>query len=219
MVTGASGLTAAWADGNTREAIFAAFRRRETYGTTGTRITVRFFGGWDYEPSVADVEDRTARAYAGGVPMGGVLSDPEGDAPTFAVWAARDARGGNLDRIQIVKGSVRDGVAEERIFDVALGGEGRRTSDGVQPVGNTVDLATATYENTIGAATLAAVWEDPDFDPASPAFYYVRALEIPTPRWTLYDSVATGVPLPEGVPTTLQERAFTSPIWYLPPRR
>ncbi len=223
MVTGASGLTAAWADRNTREAIFAAFRQRETYGTTGTRITVRFFGGWDYEPSLTDAEDRTARAYAGGVPMGGVLSGvpsgAEGNAPTFAVWAARDARSGNLDRIQIVKGSVRDGVAEERIFDVALGGEGRRTSDGVQPVGNTVDLATATYENTIGAATLAAVWEDPDFDPASPAFYYVRVLEIPTPRWTLYDSVATGVPLPEGVPTTLQERAFTSPIWYLPPRR
>ena len=219
MVTGASGLTAAWADRNTREAIFAAFRQRETYGTTGTRITVRFFGGWDYEPSLTDAEDRTARAYAGGVPMGGVLSGAKGNAPTFAVWAARDARSGNLDRIQIVKGSVRDGVAEERIFDVALGGEGRRTPDGVQPVGNTVDLATATYENTIGAATLAAVWEDPDFDPASPAFYYVRVLEIPTPRWTLYDSVATGVPLPEGVPTTLQERAFTSPIWYLPPRR
>ncbi len=225
MVTGASGLTAAWADENTREAIFAAFRRRETYGTTGTRIKVRFFGGWDFEPSLVEAEDRAARAYAGGVPMGGVLrgdtsgdGDPSG-APTLAVWAAKDARGGNLDRLQIVKGSLREGVAEERIFDVALGGEHRRTAEGVRPVGNTVDLATATYDNTIGAATLAAVWEDPEFDPASPAFYYVRALEIPTPRWTLYDSVATGIPLPEGVPATLRERAFTSPIWYLPTQR
>ena len=224
MVTGASGLTAAWADENTREAIFAAFRRRETYGTTGTRITVRFFGGWDFESSLVEAEDRTVRAYAGGVAMGGVLGDAPSDgvpsgAPTFAVWAAKDARSGNLDRIQIVKGSVRGGVAEERIFDVALGGEDRRTADGVRPVGNTVDLATATYDNTIGAATLAAVWEDPEFDPASPAFYYVRVLEIPTPRWTLHDSVATGIPLPEGVPATLQERAFTSPIWYLPTQR
>ncbi|MYE80473.1 MAG: DUF3604 domain-containing protein [Gammaproteobacteria bacterium] len=225
MVTGASGLTAAWADENTREAIFAAFRRSETYGTTGTRIRVRFFGGWDFEPSLVEAGDRTARAYAGGVPMGGVLrgdtsgdGDPSG-APTLAVWAAKDARGGNLDRLQIVKGSLREGVAEERIFDVALGGENRRTAEGVRPVGNTVDLATATYDNTIGAATLAAVWEDPEFDPTSPAFYYVRVLEIPTPRWTLYDSVATGIPLPEGVPATLQERAFTSPIWYLPTRR
>ena len=216
MVTGASGLTAAWADANTRDAIFAAFRRRETYGTTGTRITVRFFGGWDYAPALVDAEDRAARAYAGGVPMGGVLEGADGAAPRFAVWAARDPRSGNLDRIQVVKGSVRDGVPEERIFDVALGGEDRRTAEGVAPVGSTVDLGTATYENTIGAATLAAVWEDPEFDPASPAFYYVRVLEIPTPRWTLYDSVATGVPLPEGVPATLQERAFTSPIWYQP---
>ncbi len=216
MVTGASGLTAAWADANTRDAIFAAFRRRETYGTTGTRITVRFFGGWDYAPALVEAEDRAARAYAGGVPMGGVLEGADGAAPRFAVWAARDPRSGNLDRIQVVKGSVRDGVPEERIFDVALGGEDRRTAEGVEPVGNTVDLGTATYENTIGAATLAAVWEDPEFDAASPAFYYVRVLEIPTPRWTLYDSVATRVPLPEGVPATLQERAFTSPIWYQP---
>ena len=219
MVTAASGLTAAWADENTREAIFAAFRRRETYGTTGTRITVRFFGGWDFEPALVEAEERAAMAYAGGVPMGGVLDGASSRAPTFAVWAAKDARSGNLDRIQIVKGSLRDGVAEERIFDVALGGENRRTAEGVRPVGNTVDLATATYDNTIGAATLAAVWEDPEFDPASPAFYYVRVLEIPTPRWTLYDSVATGIPLPEGVPATLQERAFTSPIWYLPTQR
>ena len=219
MVTGASGLTAAWADENTREAIFAAFRRRETYGTTGTRITVRFFGGWDFEPALVEAEERAAMAYAGGVPMGGVLDGASSRAPTFAVWAAKDARSGNLDRIQIVKGSLRDGVAEERIFDVALGGENRRTAEGVRPVGNTVDLATATYDNTIGAATLAAVWEDPEFDTASPAFYYVRVLEIPTPRWTLYDSVATGIPLPEGVPATLQERAFTSPIWYLPTQR
>ena len=219
MVTGASGLTAAWADANTRDAIFAAFRRRETYGTTGTRITVRFFGGWDYAPALVEAEDRAARAYAGGVPMGGVLEGADGAAPRFAVWAARDPRSGNLDRIQLVKGSVRDGVPEERIFDVALGGEDRRTAEGVEPVGNTVDLGTATYENSIGAATLAAVWEDPEFDPGSPAFYYVRVLEIPTPRWTLYDSVATGVPLPEGVPATLQERAFSSPIWYLPAKR
>jgi len=180
---------------------------------------VRFFGGWDYAPALVEAEDRAARAYAGGVPMGGVLEGADGAAPRFAVWAARDPRSGNLDRIQVVKGSVRDGVPEERIFDVALGGEDRRTAEGVEPVGNTVDLGTATYENTIGAATLAAVWEDPEFDPASPAFYYVRVLEIPTPRWTLYDSVATGVPLPEGVPATLQERAFSSPIWYLPAKR
>lgn len=218
MVVGASGLTAAWADGNTREALFVAFRRRETYGTTGTRVTVRFFGGWQYEAALLEAEDRVARAYAGGVPMGGVLRGQEEGAPRFAVWAARDPGSGNLDRIQIVKGFVREGVAEERIFDVALGGENRRTDDGVAPVGNTVDLETASYANTIGAATLAAVWQDPEFDPASPAFYYVRVLEIPTPRWTLHDSVATGIPLPEGVPATLQERAFTSPIWYLPGR-
>ncbi len=219
MVTGASGLTAAWADENTREALFAAFRRRETYGTTGSRVSVRFFGGWGYEAALIDADDRTARAYAGGVPMGGVLGSGAEGPPRFVVWAAKDPRGGNLDRIQIVKGGVRDGLPEEQIFDVALGGEHRRAAEGVVPVGTTVDLATATYENTIGAATLAAVWEDPDFDPASPAFYYVRVLEIPTPRWTLYDSVATGIPLPEGVPATLQERAFTSPIWYLPPQR
>jgi len=213
----AAGLTAVWAKDNTREDIFSAFRRRETYATTGTRISVRFFGGWNYSDEVAKREDRVSQGYQGGVPMGGMLSGSEGRAPRFVVWAARDPRTGNLDRIQIIKGWSEDGENMERIYDVALSDDRRADAGGlIEPVGNTVNAANATYSNDIGDASLAAVWEDPDFDSEIPAFYYVRVLEIPTPRWTTYDAVAMGAELPEGIPASIQERAYTSPIWYLP---
>ena len=209
-----------WAEENTREAIFAAFRRRETYATTGPRLRVRFFGGWSYPAELQGDPDWASQARAGGVPMGGTLEGPASAAPAFAVEACKDARGANLDRVQIVKGWVADGQSHERIYDVALSGGRTSGDDGsVEPVGNTVDMAEATYANTIGAAELRTVWRDPDFDPGQHAFYYARVLEIPTPRWTTYDAVARGDDPRDDVPTTLQERAFTSPIWYRPGRR
>ena len=212
-----AGLTGVWAEENTREAIFAAFRRRETYATTGPRLRVRLFGGWSYPAGLQDDPDWASKARAGGVPMGGTLEGPASAAPAFAVEALKDARGANLDRVQIVKGWVADGESHERIHDVALSG-GRTVGDdgSVAPVGNTVDVAEATYANTIGAAELRAVWRDPDFDPGQHAFYYARVLEIPTPRWPTYDAAARGDEPRDDVPTTLRERAFTSPIWYRP---
>ena len=211
-----AGLTAVWAEANTREAIFAAFRRRETYATTGPRLRVRFFGGWSYPAGLQDDPDWAGQARAGGVPMGGTLEGPASAAPAFAVEALKDARGANLDRVQIVKGWVAEGESHERIHDVALGGRTVGDDGGVAPVGNTVDVAQATYANTIGAAELRAVWRDPDFDPGQHAFYYARVLEIPTPRWPTYDAAARGDEPRDDVPATLQERAFTSPIWYRP---
>jgi hypothetical protein len=220
----AAGLTAVWANANTREALFAGLRRRETYATTGTRLAVRFFGGWDLAANPFARGDWTDAAYASGVPMGGALGrqDRASAAPTFIVWAAKDPRAANLDRIQIIKGwVVEDGVGEtstaERIYDVALS-DGRSVgpTGKAPPVGNTVDVMRATYTNDIGAGELHAVWQDPDFDPATPAFYYVRVLEIPTPRWSTYDTAAAGLPPRGDLPPTLQERAYTSPIWYLP---
>ncbi len=214
----AAGLAAVWAEENTRTALFDALRRKETYATSGPRIRVRFFAGWGFEASALDGPDWVRDAYAGGVPMGGSLVREATDAsPLFLVAAAKDPLGANLDRIQIVKGwTDGDGVSHERIYDVSASGE--RLADPatrrVQPVGSTVDVARATYENTIGATELRATWSDPDFEPSQEAFYYARVLEIPTPRWSTYDAAALGVPPPE--PATLQERAITSAIWYQP---
>jgi hypothetical protein len=217
----ASGYAAVWASENTREALFDAMERRETYATTGTRLIVRFFGGWDFQPEDAQSRLPAAIGYAKGVPMGGDLSAaPSGAAPSFLVMGLRDPIGANLDRIQIIKGWLdAGGELQEQVYDVAWGDADRRSpgADGkLPPVGSTVDVANATWTNTIGDPELIAVWTDPDFDPAERAFYYARVLEIPTPRWTAYDAVRFGVqPLP-GTRMTLQERAYTSPIWYTP---
>ncbi|MDJ0867284.1 MAG: DUF3604 domain-containing protein [Myxococcota bacterium] len=215
----AQGLAGVWAEANTRAAIVAAFKRKEVYATTGPRIQLRFFGGWEFAAADASAADLAARGYAGGVPMGGDLSAaPAGRAPSFLIHAAKDPVGANLDRIQVVKGWLgADGKASERVFNVAA--SDGRTPDvfGVlSPVGSTVDLATATWTNDIGNPQLAAVWTDPEFDAGQRAFYYVRVLQIPTPRHSLYDAVALGRELPEGISATLQERAYSSPIWYTP---
>jgi len=218
----ASGYAAVWAMENTREAIFDAMQRRETYGTTGPRMFVRFFGGWDIEPK--DAHDRLPAAigYAKGVPMGGDLRQaPAGKAPSFLVAALKDPIGANLDRIQIIKGWLdAKGEVHEKVYDVAWGDAGKRKPDAktgkLPPVGSTVDVANATWTNTIGDPELITVWKDPEFDPKQRAFYYARVLEIPTPRWTAYDAKRFGTkPLP-GTTMTLQERAYTSPIWYTP---
>jgi hypothetical protein len=218
----ASGYAGVWATENTREAIFDAMKRRETYATTGPRMVVRFFGGWDF--TAADAESRTP-AFAGyrkGVPMGGELSDaPAGASLTFLVGALKDPIGANLDRVQIVKGWIDSArKTHERIYDVAVSGGRTIGADGrcAQSVGSTVDGKKATWTNTIGAPELIAVWKDPEFDPAQAAFYYARVLEIPTPRWTAYDAVHFGKAMPDHVPVTTVERAYTSPIWYTPRR-
>jgi hypothetical protein len=215
----AAGYAAVWATDNTREALWDAMQRKETYATTGTRMMVRFFGGWDFAPADAGTRSPAAIGYAKGVPMGGDLSKaPAGKVPTFLVAALRDPMGANLDRIQIVKGWVDSkGELQEKVYDVVWGGDRKPGPDGKLPsVGNTVDLANATWTNTIGAPELIAVWKDPGFDAAQRAFYYVRVLEIPTPRWTAYDAKRFGTkPLP-GTRMTVIERAYTSPIWYTP---
>jgi hypothetical protein len=217
--TVASGLAAVWAEENTREAIFDAMERKEVYGTTGTRLSVRFFGGWDF--SEQDLNSR-APAFVGyekGVPMGGDMKPRAGNAaPSFMVYALRDPIGANLDRIQIVKGWLdAQGETHERVYNVAWSTGRELDGDGNLPaVGNTVDVANANWTNTIGASELGTVWTDPDFDPSQPAFYYARVLEIPTPRWVVYDAFRFGVDIPEGARTIHQERGYTSPIWYMP---
>jgi hypothetical protein len=217
----ASGYAAVWATENTREAIFDAMQRRETYATTGPRMFVRFFGGWDFEPNDAHNRLPAAIGYSKGVPMGGDLSAaPAGKVPTFLVAALKDPIGANLDRIQIIKGWLdARGDVQEKIYDVVWGDADNRKfgSDGKLPsVGSTVDAENATWTNTIGNPELITVWKDPDFDAKQRAFYYARVLEIPTPRWTAYDAKRFGFkPLP-GTTMTLQERAYTSPIWYTP---
>ena len=223
-----SGLGGVWAEENTRESIFAAMQRKETFGTSGPRIKVRLFGGWDFSPDVLKQKDWVKTGYANGVPMGGDLPPPKGKAPTFIVWAVKDPDEANLDRIQIVKGWTKSGQIFEKIYDVAWSGNRKLTRAPIQnvlyggndmtlpPVGNTVDIKNATYTNTIGAVELKTVWTDPDFDPSLHAFYYARVLQIPTPRWTTYDAKTLGVPPPSNVPATIQERAWTSPIWYTP---
>jgi hypothetical protein len=214
----ASGLAAVWATDNTREALFDAMARKETYATTGSRLMVRFFGGWDYTQRDLDSRQPAFAGYAKGVPMGGDLTAaPSGKSPTFMVYAVRDAIGANLDRIQIVKGWLEGGKTHEKVYTVAWSGDREKQPDGkVPPVGNTVDVKNATWTNTIGATELAGVWTDPDFDAKAPAAYYVRVLEIPTPRWTAYDAKRLGLKLPADVPLVGQERAYTSPIWYTP---
>jgi len=215
----ASGLAAVWATENTREAIFDAMERKETYATTGSRMMVRFFGGWNF--TLADLNNRQPvfAGYGKGVPMGGDLPPQGGgkSAPSFMVYALRDPVGANLDRIQIVKGWQDGNKTREKVYDVAWSGDRKPGADGKLPaVGNTVNAASASWTNTIGASELATVWTDPDFDPKQRAFYYARVLEIPTPRWSTHDAVRFGVDLPEGAPVSTQERAYTSPIWYTP---
>lgn len=219
----ASGRAAVWATENTRKGIFAAFKRKEAYATTGTRITLRVFGGYGFEAVDAKAKDIAKVGYSKGVPMGADLTRaPTGKAPQFLVWAAKDPLSGNLDRIQVVKGWVdHAGQSHQKIYDVAWSGARRRGPDGKVPaIGNTVDISTATYTNTIGATQLATVWKDPDFKASDTAFYYVRVLEIPTPRHSLYDAVALGIdPKETKAAATIQERAYSSPIWYTPTKR
>jgi len=214
----AAGVMGVWATSNTREGIWDAMLRRETFATSGPRITVRFFAGYDFARSDLGA-DFAAAGYQRGVPMGGDLqADDKGRAPTFIVAAQRDPQGANLDRAQVIKGWVdAAGATHERVYDVAWSGDRKPGADGrLPPVGNTVDLEQATYANSIGAADFSAVWTDPDFDPRQPAFYYLRVLEIPTPRWTLYDRLRFGSEPSKEVPLVHQERAFSSAIWYQP---
>lgn len=216
----ASGYAAIWSEENTRASLFDAMKRREVYGTTGSRIMVRFFGGWDYDESAAERPDYLDVAYKGGVPMGGDLTlAPLGQAPKFIAVAAKDPVGANLDRVQIVKGWVdQDGKVQEKVYDVAWSDDRKMDAKTgkVPAVGSTVDVKTATYQNSIGTAELGVVWEDPDFDPAVRAFYYARVIEIPKPRWSTYDAAYFEVDLAEEIPRTVQDRAYTSPIWYTP---
>jgi hypothetical protein len=212
------GLAGVWASENTREAIYAAMLRRETFGTSGPMIKLRFFGGWSFSAEDSAAKDFVARGYAGGVPMGGQLSANEGKAPSFIVWAAKDPNSGNLDRVQMVKGWIdADGKQHERVHDIVWSGDRKPDARGkLPPVGNTVDAKKGTYGNTIGESQLSGTWSDADFDPSRHAFYYVRVLEIPTPRWSTRDAAALGVEVPGGLPTSIQERAYSSPIWYTP---
>ena len=216
----AAGLAAVWAEENTRTAIFAAFKRKEVYATTGPRIRLRFFGGWNFKSKVATAGRMVHLGYQLGHPMGSDLTHgPEDKAPTFVMYAVKDPRGANLDRIQVVKGWVdAEGAAHERIYDAALAGARQHDEQGRPlPVASTVDPETGEYFNLYGAASLTAFWEDPDFDPEERAFYYIRVLQVPTPRHTLYDAIALGVdPAEMGQPPTIQERAYSSPIWYTP---
>ena len=216
----ASGYQGVWATENTREAIFDAMERKETYATTGPRIPVRFFGGWDFEAN--DLRSRAPSfiGYEKGVPMGGDLTTaPKGKSPSFMLYALRDPFGANLDRMQIIKGWMdSDGKLHEKIYDVAVSDDREIGADGrcATPVGNTVDLEAASWSNTIGASELTSIWTDPDFDPRQKSFYYARIIEIPTPRWLVYDKVRLGAEIPDVAELIHQERAYTSPIWYTP---
>ena len=216
-------LTAVWAESNTRESIYGAFRRKETFATTGTKIKLRFFGGWNYAKELLNKGNWLASAYREGVPMGGDLPAKlsTAKAPSFAIWAVKDPNGANLDRVQVIKVWEEHGRQKEKVFDVVWAGLRKPFSDtGKLPaVGNTVNLEAGTYTNTIGAAELETVWKDPEFAPQHLAAYYVRVLEIPTPRWSTLLAVQYGLPLPEDVPATIQLRAWSSPIWYSPQRR
>ena len=215
----ASGYAAVWATDNTREAIYDAMKRKETYATTGPRMKVRFFGGWDFNAADAETRDSAEVGYKKGVPMGGDLSKaPKDKSPTFLVAALKDVYSGNLDRIQIVKGWLdKKGKAQEKVYDVVWSGKRKPNAKGkLPPVGNTVDLKKAIWTNTIGAPDLITVWKDPDFKPKQKAFYYARVIEIPTPRWSAYDAKRYKVKMADNVKMITQERAYTSPIWYTP---
>jgi hypothetical protein len=209
---GSGGLAGIWAKENTRDAIYNAMLRKETFGTSGTRMKVRFFGSFDYNENTISNDDWLTVAYANGVPMGSDLSNSNDKAPTFIVHAIKEVNGANLDRAQIIKGWIdADGKSQEKIYDVAL--SDNRT-DGKTHVGNSVDLKTAKYSNNIGAVQFFTTWTDPDFDASQNAFYYVRIIEIPTPRWSTYDAVVLGIPIRKDIPATIQERGWSSPIWY-----
>jgi hypothetical protein len=217
--TTASGYAGVWATDNTREALWDAMERKETYATTGPRMIVRFFGGWEFVAADANTRSPATVGYEKGVPMGGDLQQlVPGKSPTFLVAALKDPMGANLDRIQIIKGWVdTKGETHEKVYDVAWSGERKPDAKGKLPsVGDTVDVPNATYSNTIGATELIKVWKDPEFDASQRAFYYARVLEIPTPRWTAYDAKYFGIKMPPEVTMKLQERAYTSPIWYTP---
>jgi len=215
-----AGLAAVWSRNNTREALWDAMARKEVYATTGTRMRVRIFGGWNFVNGDEYRPDIARYGYQAGVPMGADLPAPgSNDVPSFVIHALKDPNNANLDRMQIIKGWLdSNGESHERIYDLAVSDGREINADGrcETPVGNTVNVAEATYTNSIGSAALQVYWQDPDFDPEHRAFYYIRVLEIPTPRWTTYDAKVYGVEIPEGAPTSIQERAYTSPIWYTP---
>jgi hypothetical protein len=216
------GLTGVWAEENTRASLFDAMYRKETFGVSGPHIKVRLFGGWGYNKDIVKAKDWVKQSYAGGVPMGADLppmpAGGKGTAPTFVVWAVKDPTSANLDRIQVIKGWTQDGQSFEKVYDVAWSGDRKpdRWTGRVPAIQSTVDLDKATYTNDVGSAELKTLWTDPDFDASLHAFYYVRVLEIPTPRWTLIQAVKAGLPPPDIVPLTGQERAWSSPIWYTP---
>ncbi len=215
---GTPGATAVWAPENTRAGIFDALARKETYGTSGPLIRLRFFGGWNFSKNLDKDKDFVKKAYKKGVPMGRDLPKKTSKAPSFAVWALKDPDSGNLDRVQIIKGWYQNGYPQEKIYDLVLS-DARKPdpkTGKVPPVGNTVNIKEATYTNDIGDSQLSTVWTDPDFKAEHHAVYYVRVLEIPTPRWSTYDAKALGIAPPEGVDATIQERAWSSPIWYTP---
>ncbi|MEE8245544.1 MAG: DUF3604 domain-containing protein, partial [Pseudomonadales bacterium] len=215
----ASGLAAVWARENTRESLFDALMRKEVYATSGSRILVRVFAGWDFTADEVERPDFVERGYAGGVPMGGDLTAaPAGKAPAFMIRTLRDPDNANLDRVQVIKGWLdANGQTQERIYDVACSDDraivNRRCE---REVGSTVDIADASYTNSIGDPLMTAHWVDPDFDPNQRTFYYVRVIEIPKPRWTAYDAKFFNVTMPDDVAMTVQDRAYTSPIWYTP---
>ena len=216
------GLTGVWAEENTRASLWDAMYRKETFGVSGPHIKVRFFGGWGFNKEIVDASDWVKQSYAGGVPMGADLapmpSGGKGTAPIFVVWAVKDPTSANLDRIQIIKGWTQNGQSFEKVYDVVWSGDRQpdKWSRRVPAIQSTVDIEKATYTNSVGSTELKAVWTDPEFDASLHAFYYVRVLEIPTPRWTLIQAVKSGLPPPDVVPLTGQERAWTSPIWYTP---
>lgn len=213
-----AGLTGVWAEENTRASLWDAMYRKETFGVSGPHIKVRFFGGWEYGKDLVDGKDWVKTSYAGGVPMGGDLPPPKSKAPTFVVWAVKDPTSGNLDRIEIVKGWTRNGQSFEKIYDAVWSGDRKpdRWSGRIPAIQSTVDIDNATYTNTVGSVELKTVWTDPDFDPGLHAFYYARVLEIPTPRWTTIQAKQLGIVPPDVVAPTVQERAWSSPIWFTP---
>lgn len=219
-IMSAGALTAVWAESNTREAIYDALRRKETFATSGTRIKVRMFAGWSFPSNLVGGNGWIRRAYADGVPMGSDMRarPKEGAAPKLALWATKDPNGANLDRVQIVKVWLEDAHRREKVYDALLSDDRKvdRVTGKASPVGNTVDLKTGKYSNSIGSTSLQGVWTDPDFNPEQPALYYVRVLEIPTPRWSTLQAIRRNLPLSDKVPATLQERAWGSPIWYMP---
>lgn len=215
---GTGGLTGVWAEENTRASLFEGIKRKETFAVSGPHIKVRLFGGWEYTPEVVEQKDWVKVGYEMGVPMGGDLPPMKSNAPSFIVWAVKDPTSGNLDRIQIVKGWTKNGQSFEKIFDVVWAGDRKpdKWTGIVPPIESTVDIDNATYTNTVGSTELKTVWTDPEFDPSVHAFYYARVLEIPTPRWTTIQAKQLGISPPDIVAATIQERAWTSPVWYTP---